>query len=309
MSKLSDLVAKATIREFAQGAAQSTVQPVADFLAPTVNVAANTGYYKKYTEKSRFRLPDARRSLNGPAAQLGWDAKDEKYNATPYALDVPVDVLEQDADEDALKEAAGFAAEVGGLIHEKTVIDAALAAAGAGTNQSVAAEGVNLISIIDKLALDVLKATGYGSIMGVGLLFGPAAFERFKNHASVTGKFVVGNSGKTSQAINPGIGDVSGLLLSKPEVRMSLMVYDKAPEGKAADIDFLLNDSVLIFTRQANPTRRDPSFMKTFRRRDRWMQAGVYSREDGRGEVAKMDWSCDVVTANALAVKRLNLTA
>ena len=43
------------LKEFAQGAAQSAVQPVADFLAPTVEVPTSIGRYKIYTEKNRFR--------------------------------------------------------------------------------------------------------------------------------------------------------------------------------------------------------------------------------------------------------------
>jgi hypothetical protein len=45
------------LREFAQGAAQSAVQPVADFLAPTVEVPSSIGRYKIYTEKNRFLPP------------------------------------------------------------------------------------------------------------------------------------------------------------------------------------------------------------------------------------------------------------
>ena len=39
MSRLSDISASPTLREYAQGAAQDAIMPVADFLAPTVEVA------------------------------------------------------------------------------------------------------------------------------------------------------------------------------------------------------------------------------------------------------------------------------
>lgn len=39
-SRLSTIAAKATIRDYAQGVAQSTVAPVADFLALTVEVTS-----------------------------------------------------------------------------------------------------------------------------------------------------------------------------------------------------------------------------------------------------------------------------
>lgn len=57
----------------------------------------------------------------------------------------------------------------------------------------------------------------------------------------------------------------------------------------------------VVFARKQNPTRRDPSFMKTFRRRGAWMAPRVYSRDDGRVEVAALDWSEDVQVTNSIA--------
>ena len=48
---------------------------------------------------------------------------------------------------------------------------------------------------------------------------------------------------------------------------------------------------MLVFARLQNPTRRDPSFMKTFRLMGNYMVPGSYVRDDGRVEVAKFDWS------------------
>ena len=39
------------------------------------------------------------------------------------------------------------------------------------------------------------------------------------------------------------------------------MIYDSAPEGKAENVNFILDTAVLIFARKDAPTRRDPSFM------------------------------------------------
>ena len=50
MSRLASISSKPVLKEFAQGAAQDAIMPVADFLAPTVPVATSTGRFKKYTE-------------------------------------------------------------------------------------------------------------------------------------------------------------------------------------------------------------------------------------------------------------------
>jgi hypothetical protein len=300
-SRLAALAAKTTIRQYAQGAAQEATAPVADFLAPTVEVSSDTGYFKKYTEKSRFRVPDTRRAIGGRATELGFDASDATYNCKPNALDVPIDQLEKDASDEAgenlLQEASDLGAEVGGLSHEKTVVDLAVTTLTPGVANIDFAAGTDVIDQLDQRLIAIVKAAQYGSLMGVGLLFGPTFFRRLKNHPSIKGRFPIGKK----EIVNPTVEDILSLFIFKPEARLSAMVYDKAPEGKAADIDFILDDKLIVFARKQNPTRRDPSFMKTFRRRGAWMAPRVYSRDDGRVEVAALDWSEDVQVTNSAA--------
>lgn len=307
-SRLKALSAKPTVVSFAQGAAQSSAQPIADFIAPTVEVAASVGQYKKYTEKSRFRIPNTRRAVGGGATQVTFDASDETYNCVPHALDFPVDNLEKiesdEAGENIIKEGAQAVAEIASLAHEKTVVDAALTAAGAGTSLSVGSSD-DVIDQIDTQIRNVILAAKYGSLMGVGIVFGALAWQRVKNHVSVRNRFV---SGGKSQFAVPDLPSMSQLLLGQPDSRMSFMVYDDAVEGKAEDIKFVLDGAILIFARHANPTRRDPSFMKTFRLMGQWMKPGIYQTQDERGEVVKFDWSEDVKVTNSAAVKRLNVS-
>lgn len=309
MSRLSDLSAKPTLRQYAQGAAQEATAPVADFLAPTVDVPTMVGRFKRYTEKERFHLPDTRRAIGGRATELSFQVSDATYNCTPHALDYPVDELEKlesAALEDTLKEGAAAVAEVAGLCHEKAVIDAALAAAGSGTGKTWGSSA-DPISDIDEAILTVLKAAKYGSLMEVGILFGANAWRIFKNHTVVRGAFVVGNPKRSNVAIPTE--DLAGVLFCGPaQVRTSYMVFDSAPAGIAESISFLLDTSMLVFARKKQPTRRDPSFMKTFRLAGQWMVPGSYLRDDGRVEVAKFDWSEDVQVTNSAAVVRYNIT-
>lgn len=304
MSRLSAITSKATLREYAQGAAQTATQPIADFLAPTVNVSAPAGYYKQYTEKSRFSVPESLRAINGNAVQLGWDAVDKRFDCQPHALDIPLDNLEILAEESVVQEAAQMAAEVGALSHELAVSRKALAALTA-TDTDTTVAGFDFIQTLDQNILSVIKAAKYGSLMGVGILFGAGAFVKFKNHKSVTGKFTVGVTAKG--LIAPKVEDVGGLLVGGPEARVSMMVYDSAKPGSPEDINFVLDNQILIFARHPNPTRRDPSFMKTFRLASQWMVPGTYEKPDGRGEVIKMDWSEDVQITNTAAAQLLDI--
>jgi hypothetical protein len=145
--------------------------------------------------------------------------------------------------------------------------------------------------------------------MGVGVLFGATAWKVFKNQEKVRGRFVVGKgSGRGGLGLSVPTEDSAGqMFIGSPEVRTSYMIYDGADAGLEEDIQFLLDGSILIFARKEAPTRRDPSFMKTFRLMNKFMVPGSYSRDDGRVEVAKFDWSEDVKVTNSAACIRLNV--
>jgi len=312
MSRLSDLSANPTLREYAQGAAQDAIMPVADYLAPTVEVATSTGRFKSYSEKNRFRIPNTLRALGGRATELKFDASDSTFNCEPHALDYPVDNLEQleaEGLENMLREGMTAVAEVGALAHESSVITAALAAVGAGTDKTWGSSA-DPVSDVDAAILSVIKAARYGSLMGIGVLFGATAWSIFKNQSSVRGRFVIGTgAGKSSLGLAvPTEASASQMFVGSPEVRTSYMIYDTAVEGVTADIDFLLDSTILVFARKKAPTRRDPSFMKTFRLMNQFMVPGSYERDDGRVEVAKFDWSEDVQVTNSAACERLNVT-
>jgi hypothetical protein len=83
MSRLASISASPDLKEFAQGAAQESIMPVADFLAPTVAVATSVGRFKKYTEKNRFRIPQTLRTLGGRATELRFEAQDRPTTASP----------------------------------------------------------------------------------------------------------------------------------------------------------------------------------------------------------------------------------
>lgn len=300
MSKLASISKDPVVVEYSQGAAQTATSSVADFIAPTVPVATSVGKFKIYTAKSRFRVPDTRRAIGGRAAQIGFNADDGNYNCEPHALDFPVDMLENIESEglmNLMQEGADICSQVGALAHEKTVITDALAALGAGTALSIGAND-DIISQIDTNVLSVIKSAKMGAFMNVGVVFGAGAWRVTKNHASVRGRLLA--NGKNVLA-NVSLEDFGSLLISKCDTRVSLMCYDDAPEGLPEDIEFVLDGDIIVFARVAQPTRFDPSFMKTFRLRNQWMKPGTYTRDDGRVEVAKFDWSEDVQVTNAAA--------
>lgn len=303
MARLSDIAASATIRNYAQGAAQNMVQKtIGNFLAPGVDVPTMTGKYKIYTEKSRYRIPDVRRALGGRAVQIGWDANDGTFNCTPRALDCPVDIYEamsEETLENAYKEAADLVAEVAALSHENEVI--AKAVDSLTSTDITLGDNTNLISDFDDAILDIMKASGFGGSLCIRMLWGATAWKKAKNHKSVIDRL------SDTQLKVPSFETFKNLLIGEPESRCTYAVKDTAPEGKAKALDFILGSKVLVFVANDNATRRDPSFMKTFRLAGEWMKSGTYQSDDGRSEVAKMDWSQDVQVVNGAAAKLITL--
>lgn len=307
-NRLGKIALSSTIKEYSQGAAQATVGRIANFLAPTVGTVSTTFRYWTFDEKNRFHIPNTRRAIGGGATQLKLSGTETNGVLVPNALDYPIDQFEQLAEDGlmvSMQEGADFCAQIGGLAHEKEVIDLALASAGAGTDLSIATSGIDLADEVDQSLIAVAKAAKAGSLMNLRILWGPTAFRRFKNHSSVKGRFV---SGGKKEMVNPTIADVMSLLIGNPQSEMAMTVQDSAEEGIAEDIDFLLDDSLIIFAAMESPTRHDPSFMKTFRLRNQFMVPGSYPSADGRQEVAKFDWYALPKVTNSSAVVRLNIT-
>lgn len=308
MSKLSAVTSNPIIKEFAQGVARASIQPIADFLAPTVNVPKAVGRYKVYdAEARRFQIPNTLRAVGGEATRIAFTASDAAYQCEPRALDYPVDYLEQyegQGLEDALKEAMVSVAELASLDHEKRVVDTAVSAVSA-TNKTWNSSA-DPIADIDASIRQIMLNINYGSLMDIGVLFGVDAWLLFKNHDKVRKVLPVGRTKDSLQVVD--MASARSMLLGEPETRVSFMAYNSAPEGKTPDPAFLLGSDIFIFARKEQPTRRDPSFMKTFRLQNRYLVPGSYQREDGRGEVAKFDWSEDTKVVNTAAAIRLHVS-
>ena len=308
MGRLANLGSSPLIREYAQGIARSTITPVGGFLAPTVNVAAAIGRFKRYTEKNLFRLPDTVRPAQGKAVRVSWTATDANYNCSPNAVDVAFDEQEiaesAESGENAMKEAADMAASIGTLAHERDVITKALASLGAGTNVDLTT--ADPIDAIDEQLDAIALAAAGGSITNLRVLMGPTAWRLIKNHAKVRSRFVAAGS----RAIpNISTVELSGLLTGNPEVMVARAAVDSTAEGQTASLSYLLTTGVIIFAASPNPNRRDPSFMKTFRLAGSWLGPRTYTSEDGRAEVAGFDWSHDVQVTNTAGGVRLNMVA
>jgi hypothetical protein len=72
--------------------------------------------------------------------------------------------------------------------------------------------------------------------------------------------------------------------------------------GETSNLQFLLDEIVLVFASNSTPNRMDPSFMKTFARMGGFFRAGSYTTEDQRDQVLKMDWTTLPAVTNTAAI-------
>lgn len=313
-SRIASVALSSKVREYATGAAQSasSTLSLADFIAPSVPVATSNFNYMVYDLQNRFRIPDAERAIGGQATQVQTGGTETNGKLKPYALDYPVDEFEESAasDEDIemlYMEGADVTAQLGALSWSKKVIDLALTTAGGGTDLSLATANIDFTDEVNGKIIDVVKASQCAELCPIKIFYGPNAMRRWKKNLLARG-YAVG-SGKNSNAAQIKDEDVMSLLMGNPQSRISWATYDSAAEGATAVPTFMLDNSVLIFTGADAPTRVDPSFMKTFRLRNKWMVPGSYSRDDGRVKVLKFDWYALPVVTNSANISRLNFTA
>jgi len=312
-SRIAQLASSVLLQNFAITASQSAIRKVGQFIAPLCEVPSLTFRYKKYTEAHRYRVPNTKRQPGSPATVLGFSAEDASQTLEPNALDFPIPNVEQLTDEElqhSVMEGQTILADSSGLALENEIVTAARTAALASTlTQAVdfADDAVDPIALLDQMILDVKKAAKNGA--AVKLLFGTSKFKQFRNNRNVKSRFIVSNRGGGSNnvgVVSPTIGDVGGLLITNPEVEMSEMVIDQSPQGTAEDIQFLLDDIVIVFACNSTPNRFDPSFMKTFARMGGFFKAGSYTTTDQRDNVLKMDWTTLPLVTNTAAVGAIN---
>jgi hypothetical protein len=306
---LTGLSTNPTLRNFAIDASQNAIRPVANFLAPRVEVPDVTGFYKTYNAEHRYKRPKTLRSPGGKATRIGFDADDTAYVLKAHALDFPIPNVDGMSQESAMHHAQYgtlLLADSAALDHEAEVVTAAKAAAGAGTDKDFTSSSVDPIAEINAKILAVMKAAKNGA--PVKVLFGATALLRTTENANVRGRLVGGKGGasKGASIAIPTLEDLSRMLFGNPKCEVALFVEDTAADGLAESISFLLDTEILIFASNDSPNTLDPSFMKTLVPMGGFMKPGTYRTEDERDDVLKMDWTTKVVVTNSAAVGRVN---
>ncbi len=316
-SRIAQLATSPLLTQFAITASQKAIRPVGNFIAPLCEVPDINFRYKVYTDTNRFRIPSTRRNPGSPVTRLGFSADDATGTLEPNALDFPipnVQGLSEEALSYSIMEAQSILADASALALENEQIGTAVNALTADAVPFNPGDDTldpigDATGGLDTLCLNIIKAAKNGA--PVKILFGATAFKKWRNNKQVRSRFVVSNRGGGANVgqVSPTIADVGMLLMTNPEVQLSMMVVDTSAPGTAESISFLLDEKIIIFAANGAPNRMDPSFMKTFAPMGGFFKPGSYVTEDQRDEVLKMDWTTLPKITNSAAAIMINTTA
>lgn len=297
-----------TLTNYAKGVAQDRASSVAEFLSPTVPVAAATGKFKSFNDKNAFQVPATARAIGGAATRLEFLATDTDYNCKPKALEIAIDDQERDlagsADPLALEQAKIDVLLTSALIsHENDVLAAVKAGISAvGSRGSWSDLATNdPIKEIDEQIKAITVATGQ---MPNRIILGIGAWYYLRNHAKTLarqpGAANIGVSLQqfTGMLLNPGI-----------EARIGVLSKDTTKMGATASKANIVGDEVFIFYASASPTQYDPSFSKTFRTNRGGVEAVRMYRDDkSRSDILAVDWSNDIQVTASICGRRLTIS-
>lgn len=306
MSSRSTSSHNPTLTNYAQGLAQDVRSSLAEFLAPSVQVAATIGHYKKFNSQQDFQVYETSRALGGSATRIQFSATDGDYNCKPQSLEIAVDDSERLTTIDegtALDEM-----KIRSLVHAAALAheDKTLAAIKAGLS-AVGSVGVWSDTSVDPIAeIDaqieaITIATG---VMPNRIAFGIHAWRTFRNHVKVVARQ------PGAQLIGMSVDDAAQALLNPHmEIRVGILSKDASKFGATKSAANIVGSEVFIFYANQNPDVYDPSFAKTFVNRLGGVTAvRTYRDERSRSDVHAVDWSEDIQITSSECGRRLTIS-
>ncbi|MBI3986977.1 MAG: hypothetical protein HY343_08665 [Lentisphaerae bacterium] len=295
-----------TLTNYAQGLSQDKASAIAEFLAPTVQVSAIQGHYKKFSDKNSFFIPSTARALGGPATRLAWSATDGDYNCEPQALEAPIDDAERDAagDQEGIIEEGKTRDLVNTAIlaREKNVITIAKAGVAAIAGKGNWTAGANdPVQELDAAIEAISIATG---IMPNRMIMGLGAWRIARSHPEVIKRF------PGAALIGVTAAQFAALLLNPSiDIRIAVLSQDTSAPGKTATKANIMGDEVFTFIGSATPSLYDASALKTFAGgRYKISAVRVYRAESNRSDILAVDWSEDVQVISTDCIRRHTIT-
>ena len=287
---------------------------LAERLAPTTPVPGATGQFKKFDDANSFKRPKTGRALGGDPNLIAFGATDDTYACKPQALEVRVDLAEDQAAGNAGGDVQTQLLDQGkiralinqqALGHVGDVVDAVIA----GTTASAGVGDWDNPDIdpIDQLDQELLALSlACGSTQNIKLTMDVASWNLLRNHPKIKTRT------QFTQVAKIAASQLAEILLFPVDVLVANVVNDTAALGQTASKKRIMAGTALLHYSLPNATLYDPSAFKSFTVGAAGSFIGnirsyIAPNQLWRGHL--VDWSRDIKQTSTLSMRRINVSA
>ena len=292
----------------------SDVIKLAERLAPTTPVPGAAGQFKKFDDKDSFLPEKTARALGADPVLISFNANDDSYSCKPQALEVRVDLAEDQAAGSLGGDIATNLLDQGkirallnkvALSHVLDVTSAVLA--GTSAQPGVGGWSDPGVDPIDQLNAQLLAlANDCGSTQNVRLTMDLGVWNTLRSHPKVKARALFGAADSLASI---SIDQLNSALLYPCDIMPANVVYDTARLNQAPSKSRALNGVCLIHYSVPNATIYDPSAFKSFTVGQAGFLGSVrtYQAPNQLWRGHLVDWSRDIKQTSSLSMRRINV--
>lgn len=287
---------------------------LAERLAPTTPVPGATGQFKKFDDKNSFIRPKTARALGGDPNLIAFAASDDTYACKPQALEVRVDLAEDQAAGNAGGDVSVQLLDQGkirallnqqALGHVGDVVDAVVA--GTTAEAGIGDWDNPDIDPIDQLDATLLALSkDCGSTQNIKLTLDVGSWNLLRNHPKVKTRTQYTQVQKLTGE------QLASILVFPVDVMIASIVNDIAALGQTANKKRVMAGTALLHYSIPNATIYDPSAFKCFTVGAAGSFIGnvrTYQAPNMLWRGHLVDWSRDIKQTSSLSMRRINVSA
>lgn len=293
----------------------SDVIKLAERLAPTTPVPGAAGQFKKFDDKNSFLPEKTARALGADPVLISFSANDDSYSCKPQALEVRVDLAEDQAAGSLGGDVAANLLDQGKIrallnkVALSHVLDVTNAVISATNAQAITGNwsdpGIDPIDQINAQLLGL--AQDCGSTQNVKITMELGVWNTLRNHPKVKARALFG-AGESIASIS--LDQLNAALLYPVDIMPANVVYDTNRLNQANNKTRALSGVCLVHYSVPNATIYDPSAFKSFTVGQAGFLGSIRTyqapNELWRGHL--VDWSRDIKQTSTLSMRRINVT-
>src|SRR5450756_78883 len=287
----------------------SDVIKLAERLAPTTPVPGAAGQFKKFDDKNSFLPEKTARALGADPVLISFNANDDSYSCKPQALEVRVDLAEDQAAGSLGGDVAANLLDQGKIraLLNKVALSHVIDVTQAVINGTTGQPGTGTwsdpgVDPIDQINAQLLAlAQDCGSTQNVKITMDLGVWNTLRNHPKVKARALFG-SGESVASIS--IDQLNAALLYPVDIMPANVVYDTARLNQTSSKTRALSGVCLVHYSVPNATIYDPSAFKSFTVGQAGCLGSIRTyqapNELWRGHL--VDWSRDIKQTSTLSM-------